>query len=272
MRDASCVHVGSCVRVRSCRGSSRAGSSRQVGSSRAGSSRARSGRARSCRARSDAEKLDGALLRPLGRAHAARSERAASLRQHTLHEAEVHLAQHRPVLGAGGRVRARGQLDREALLVDHRLEAALLEMLDEGVELVCGALPEYGRVGAQHTAQQVAAPCGVARLLLRDGAGRPGRARGRAVQHAGPPPGRAVFGGLDDVTALDQALQVLAYGVRVQPGGLAQLADRALGPRLHEMQDPHSREAGDRPADGPGAGHGSILASAVHADASQGRE
>jgi hypothetical protein len=60
-----------------------------------------------------------------------------------------------------------------------------------------------------------------------------------------------VLARLNDVAALDQALQVLAHRVGVQPRRLAQLTDRAPGPRLlgpcvelpaaleEQVQDPH---------------------------------
>ena len=114
-------------------------------------------------------------------------------------------------------------------------------MLNECVELVVGDLVKgFATCFANRASQNVSTARGGGCFVTGDVTGCPGRTGCGAVKHARATTRGTLFGDLHDVAAVDESLQMLSHGVCVQPRGVAQFTDRALGTRLYEMKNLHS--------------------------------
>lgn len=164
--------------------------------------------------------------------------------------------------GAGG-VQARGEVDREVLLVDDGVEPAVFEVLRDGVELVqLFRAQALGNRLRHETAHEVAVFCRLSCLLPDDRAGCAALAGCRTVEGAGAAAGGAVLGLGEDESALDEALQVLSNRVRVETGGDREIVDGAIGSFEEHRQDANARFARDRTV-AMGRGHDSSMADEV---------
>jgi len=140
-------------------------------------------------------------------------DRPLGLMEHAADQLGVHMAEHRHAVIDEVVEGARGEVDREPLLVHGGLEADIVEVLVEGVQLVGHRLVVGGRL-EHHAPHQVAVALGILDALSRDGTRR---LRPRRIEDvAGASAGAGVLRAAHDEPFGLQHPQVVPKGVLVQ--------------------------------------------------------